>query len=355
MNRTLSIAASLLALGVAGCSSGTSEAPTSPPADPWVYDAADSNFVDSSCTDGEPEGFAMSFVMTLEPVGLGPTEAVARALSGVEFVSGWALEAPLASFGGLSGLDVLPGGDLLAVSDAGAFVRIPFDQSALTLQGQATLTYLRGADGEILTGKSEADAEGLHVEDGIAFVSFEREHRVEAFAFARCGGNARAVQVAGMGSRPTGLGRSISQNSGPEGLALQDGKLLLGLETLAGGDGPLGVVTEDGDVSFAAAPWVKADGTPLVGLDAIGDELYSLHRAYNPLTRQNAIGIRVKEESGDTRTLAFMSAPLTLDNFEAIAVQPLEDGRRRIFILSDDNFSDNQRTLLYIFETTGPA
>ncbi|HIG22278.1 MAG TPA: hypothetical protein EYG02_01400 [Henriciella marina] len=355
MNRTFLLAASLLALGLSGCSSGTPEAPASPPADPWVFDAASSDLADRSCTAGEGEGFAMSFVMQAEPVDLGSDEDVGRALTGVEFVSGWALDAPLASFGGLSGMDILPGGDLLAVSDAGALVRIPFDQTALAPQGQATLTYLRGGDGEILTGKSEADAEGLHVEGGIAFVSFERDHRVEAFAHARCGGNARAVPVASMGSRPTGLGRSISDNSGAEGLVLSEGKLLLGLETLAGGDGPLGVVTKDGGVSFAGAPWVKADGTPLVGLDAVGTELYSLHRAYNPLTRQNAISIRVRDDGGETKTLAFMAAPLTLDNFEAIAVLPLDDGRRRIFILSDDNFSDDQRTLLYVFETTDPA
>lgn len=355
MKRTFPLAASLLALGLAGCSSGTPEAPASPPADQWVFDAASSDVADRSCTEGEAEGFAMSFLVQAEPVDLGPVDAVSRALTGVEFVSGWALDAPLASFGGLSGIDILPNGDLLAVSDAGALVRIPFDQTTLATQGQATLTYLRGADGETLTGKSEADAEGLHVEGGIVFVSFERDHRVEAFAYERCGGNARAVPVASMGSRPTGLGRSISKNSGPEGLVLQNGELLLGLETLVGGDGPLGVATQDSDVSFAAVPWVKADGTPLVGLDAVGGDLYSLHRAYNPLTRQNAIGIRVRGADGETRTLGFMAAPLTLDNFEAIAVLPLEDGRRRIFILSDDNFSETQRTLLYIFETTGPA
>ena len=355
MNQTFLFAASLLALSLAGCSSGTPEAPSSPPAAAWVFDAASSDLAGRSCTEGEAEGFAMSFVMQAEPVDLGSDDAVSRALTGVEFVSGWALDAPLASFGGLSGMDILPGGDLLAVSDAGALVRIPFDQAALAPQGQATLTYLRGADGEILTGKSEADAEGLHVEGGIAFVSFERDHRVEAFAYDRCGGNARAVSLASMGSRPTGLGRSISDNSGPEGLALQDGELLLGLETLLGGDGPLGVATQDSDVSFAAVPWVKADGTPLVGLDGVGPELYSLHRAYNPLTRQNAIGIRVRGADGETTTLAFIAAPLTLDNFEAIAVLPLDDQRRRIFIMSDDNFSENQRTLLYIFETTGPA
>lgn len=355
MNQTFLFAASLLALSLGGCSSGTPETPSLPPAAAWVFDPTSSDLTARSCASDDAEGFAMSFVMASEPVELGAADAIGRALTGVEFVKGWALNAPLASFGGLSGLDILTDGDLLAVSDAGAFVRIPFDQSALSLHGQATLTYLKGADGEILTGKSQADAEGLHVEDGIAFVSFERDHRVEAFAFEHCGGNARAVRTAGMGARPTGLGRSISENSGPEGLALQDGELLLGLETLVGGDGPLGVATQDGDVSFAAVPWVKADGTPLVGLDAVGDELYSLHRAYNPLTRQNAIGIRVRGADGQTRTLAFMAAPLNLDNFEAIAVLPLHDERRRIFVLSDDNFSDNQRTLLYIFETTDPA
>ncbi|WP_018148791.1 esterase-like activity of phytase family protein [Henriciella marina] len=342
---------SLMAMGLVACSSGTPVTPASPDAAPWSYESVAGTLGDLSCPNGAAEGFAMSFVMAAEPVELGEDDKVADALTGLSFRAGWALDAPLASFGGLSGLDILPGGDLLAVSDAGALVAIPFDQEALVPRGQATLTYLRNQDGEVLTGKADADAEGLHVRDGAAFVSFERNHRVAAYAFDRCGGNAAAVPIARMGDRPTGLGRSISENSGSEGLVMMDDALLVGIETLTGGKGPIGRVTEAGGISFAGTNWVDAEGAPLVGLDEAGGRLYSLHRAYNPLLRQNTISIRVRSQEGETKTLAFMGAPLALDNFEAIAVMPLASGEDRIFILSDDNFSDNQRTLLYVFET----
>lgn len=351
MKHFLAPSISLMAMGLAACSSGTPVTPASPGAAPWSYERVAGTLEDLSCPNGAVEGFAMSFVMEAQPVELGKEGKVEGALTGLSFKAGWALDAPLASFGGLSGLDILPGGDLLAVSDAGALVRIPFDQDALSPLGQATLTYLHDTEGEVLSGKADADAEGLHVRDGVAFISFERNHRVAAYAFDRCGGNAAAVPIASMGDRPTGLGRSMSENSGAEALVLMEDTLLVGIETLTGGNGPIGRVTETGGISFAGTNWIDAGGAPLVGLDAAGGRLYSLHRAYNPLLRQNTISIRVRSQDGETEILAFMGAPLNLDNFEAIAVMPLASGEDRIFILSDDNFSDDQRTLLYVFET----
>jgi hypothetical protein len=47
--------------------------------------------------------------------------------------------------------------------------------------------------------------------------------------------------------------------------------------------------------------------------------------------------------------LAVLRRPLTVDNFEALAVRPATDGRAFIYLLSDDNQSDRQRTLLLQF------
>ena len=51
-----------------------------------------------------------------------------------------------------------------------------------------------------------------------------------------------------------------------------------------------------------------------------------------------------------SRALAQMNVLLTIDNFEGIAAKELPDGRVRLFIVSDDNFSASQRTLLMVFD-----
>jgi hypothetical protein len=45
---------------------------------------------------------------------------------------------------------------------------------------------------------------------------------------------------------------------------------------------------------------------------------------------------------------------VTIDNFEGIAAKQMPDGRVRLYIVSDDNFSDSQRTLLMVFDTIRP-
>lgn len=314
----------------------------------WSIEAHASEIVAASCPDGPGDGFAMSFLADVEPVNLGEPDAVAKALDGLSFVGGWALSAAPGSFGGLSGLKVMPSGDLLAVSDAGAVAEIGFDQEALAPTGQVTLDFLRGSDGEILTGKADADSEGLETAGDLALISFERNHRVMAFARGVCGSNARGVTLSGIPGSPPSLGASIRSNGGAEGLALHGGQLLIGLETVIDSLSPVAVVDAEGTAQFAARHWIEGGGLPLVGLEASGETLYALHRAYNPLTG-NSIAI-IAHEDGEARTLARISRPLAVDNFEGIAVSQGPSGADRIFIIADDNFSDSQRTLLFVFE-----
>ncbi|MAI10483.1 MAG: hypothetical protein CBD27_07210 [Rhodospirillaceae bacterium TMED167] len=50
------------------------------------------------------------------------------------------------------------------------------------------------------------------------------------------------------------------------------------------------------------------------------------------------------------RTIAEIAPPLTIDNSGGIANQTVRDGRRYLYIVSDDNFNPLQRTLLMQFE-----
>ena len=45
-----------------------------------------------------------------------------------------------------------------------------------------------------------------------------------------------------------------------------------------------------------------------------------------------------------------MNLLVTIDNFEGIAARQMPDGRVRLFIVSDDNFSASQRTLLMVYD-----
>jgi hypothetical protein len=49
------------------------------------------------------------------------------------------------------------------------------------------------------------------------------------------------------------------------------------------------------------------------------------------------------------REIAKLSHPLTIDNFEGIAARRDENGDTLIYLVSDDNFSALQRTLLVMF------
>ena len=51
--------------------------------------------------------------------------------------------------------------------------------------------------------------------------------------------------------------------------------------------------------------------------------------------------------------LAQITPPLSVDNFEGLAVFPDERGGTIIYILSDDNFNPFQRTLLLQFRLPG--
>jgi len=51
----------------------------------------------------------------------------------------------------------------------------------------------------------------------------------------------------------------------------------------------------------------------------------------------------------DGEAFAELAPPLALDNFEGLAAVK-RDGGARLYVVSDDNFNRNQKTLLYAFD-----
>lgn len=79
-----------------------------------------------------------------------------------------------------------------------------------------------------------------------------------------------------------------------------------------------------------------------------GGRVYLL-RAFSVLQGVR-ITLRIVGADGATLDELRLAAPLTADNFEGVAALPRPDGSLRLYLLSDDNFSSLQRTLLLAFD-----
>ena len=84
--------------------------------------------------------------------------------------------------------------------------------------------------------------------------------------------------------------------------------------------------------------------TPLPG----GGLAYMI-RAWDPL-RGARIALILRTADGTEIDRLELSRPLLVDNFEGVDVLPGKDGALRFLLVSDDNFSAEQRTLLLAFD-----
>ncbi|MBC6980396.1 esterase-like activity of phytase family protein [Caulobacter sp. 17J80-11] len=279
---------------------------------------------------GQPEPRWAAVRVTATPVPLG-----IEAPAGLRYAGGIALASPDTSrLHGLSDLRIGTDGRLMAVSDDGDLfeAKLAFDtQGRLVGLTDARLKPLTGETGAALQGKAEGDAEGLAVlADGRTLVSFERDHRVLVYP----AGGGRPVR----GPIPD---VRMGENEGLEALAAWPAKgadaYLAGVE-----DGRTFVCRLSGacaPVDLGSAP----GGFGLVAADMEGPEPLLLYRAWDPVR-----GSRIRLKAGGRELLA-LERPASVDNFEAMSAVRSEAGTR-VYLLSDDNFSDGQRTLLLAFD-----
>jgi hypothetical protein len=264
--------------------------------------------------------------------------------------SGLTLTGP-PQFGGLSSLQV-EGDRALMVSDAGGLVeaRLSFDADG-AVSGFEGARYwpLTRKNGEAL-GKSRGDAEGLVLHDDRLFVSLEGLHRIATFAFD--GDAIRQAGVLHRDDRP-----ALRRNSGYEALtALPDGRLLAIAEgTDKEGHAPVLFLRESGDgwtveeAGYASpAPFQVTEAR----IDSLSGDLIVLERAFSRLTGPRARLARVPAADiapGAVmrgRTIATLGFLHGIDNMEGLALSRNGEGRLLAHLLSDDNFSSLQRTVL---------
>lgn len=277
----------------------------------------------------------------------------------LEFRAGLVLSSDAAAFGGLSGLTLSPdGNELTAVSDYGDFLRarLVLDRKG-RLQGlaNARIVRLRGVDGRKLSlrlGKRDEDAEAVErLPDGGFLVSFEVRHRILRYD--------ELTQQPRLFAIPPGIEEAPS-NGGLEAITpLPDGRILILSEQYRtdnkSGDYIGWLLDADGK-SLGRVYWPGTGIYRPTDLAALpnGDVLL-LQRRFTviggagarlsriPAARIKAGGRLIDEE------LAQLLPPMTVDNFEGLAVHRDPEGGWWIYMLSDDNFNPLQRTLLLQF------
>ena len=315
-----------------------------------------------SCPDGVTYVLPEKISLTSAPVSWTKDDnaSAESVFAPLRPVALYELNSPDSRFGGLSGLDFIDEDTLVMVSDFGSLIWMDLDPETVRPAEAAYITSLKDEAGKVLDGKTETDAEGITWTGQTLFVSLERDHRVLGYDIEGCGAAARGALVAQFSPKDFIEGRSIEENSGLEALTSKGtDTLLLGLEARIGWQSALAWKSDaepDADFSLRLkAPEI----TMLTDLDYVPandgtGRLYSLHRSYDPL-RGNRIALAVTRVAsdgafGETTQLKLFGSEVTIDNFEGISVQPLSDATDRIVMISDDNFSDRQKTLLAIFE-----
>lgn len=285
------------------------------------------------------------------PVVLDPTHPARAAVGNFKFAGGVAVTSDQTSrLHGLSDLVVQPGGEILSVSDDGDLftARLVLDGlGRLVGLREGTLRPLSGSVEEPLKGKEWGDAEGVaRLASGDMLVSFERRHRIWRYP----GSAGRHPSPIPMPEVAMGL------NEGTEGLAAAPkfgpDAYWVGVE--AGGIWICHLKAACDAVHGLPEP---AAGFRLSGLTSgPGGELVILYHSHSPAIGSRVIVKIVRDPMGAGVEIGgfALAAPLTIDNFEGVSVVPMPNGSWRIYMISDDNFSPSQRTLLLAFDWTPP-
>jgi hypothetical protein len=306
----------------------------------------------------------------------------------------WRSDHP--EFGGFSGVDVMPDGELFAVTDRGyllhtmlpmgsspvTFTPLPMEENATPSPACKGSTYLSGVVGcfpRDLGASARHDSEGLDCQEIThditdCMVSFERKHRIAQYRITDQGITLlRTFQPKEFAALP--------YNEGNEAIAWRADGTLIAIAEEPGAGGVM--LSGDGTfITHFAYPY-EGKFKPTDMKEGLGGTLYVLERSgrwtgnfaarirkfgmgcfapdsenVNPLpagegrVRENsppddaltpALSHRERELASCGQTVATLPEPV--DNMEGLAVLTNMEGETSFHLLSDDNFRLWQRTL----------
>ena len=303
------------------------------------------------CAAGTPAARAEAVRVDVQSIPLNGEDADQTTVGRLEFRGGLALSSPDARFGGFSALGVSADGRrMVALTDRGARLgaRLAYDERGhLAGLRNTDMGAMSGLDGAPLRGSFSTDAEAMSAGvEGEIIVAFERRHRLRRYLPGRATPEPLAA--------PAELDGAPS-NGGIEALTLLgDGRLLALTEAFGTSAALVGWVSDAGGwsvLTYGTLPGFRPTGAATL----TNGDVVVLERAFS---RQGTDAARLVRVDGAAiapgarlsgSEIAVLRAPLSVDNFEGVAARPGDGGEDLLYIISDDNFRERQRTLLMMF------
>ena len=278
----------------------------------------------------------------------------------LRFRSGLEINDPYPRFGGFSGLWRAPdGATLIAVSDRGDWFAadVTEDEDGLAGFSSAVMAPILDFHGTPLGWTDNFDVEAVTIEDGIAHIGIERTNAIMRFDLTEDRLTARGEFV----PTPREM-REWPHNTGPEAIAVAPQTspfpgaiVVIGERTRRGADSPTQGFILDGEEhhAFNVARHDWFDITDMEFLE--NGDILLLERRYRIL---RDVGARIRRlPAAALQPGALLDGPVIfeagagqqIDNMEGLASHRTQDGRLVLSLISDDNFSILQRTLLLEF------
>jgi hypothetical protein len=285
----------------------------------------------------------------------------------LDFLGGLVLTCPDAQFGGFSGLWVSPdGSDLIAIGDTGTWfsARILYDGTRLKGLDRAVLAGVYAPGSQSFGVGRRGDCEGLAISGGVAYVSLERRPELLRFALGRDAAQPD-FRAPGVPVPSPPATRNLPANMGLEAIGILPAGRFAG--TVIG----IAEQSEPGDLSptegfflHPARPggfrMSRRDGFDITDLAFLpsGDMLV-LERRFRLLDGVSARIRRIRladivpDALLDGPEIVMLPMATRIDNMEGLAVHRGRDGAPVLSLISDDNFSVLQKTVLLQFRLDG--
>lgn len=281
----------------------------------------------------------------------------------LEFRGGLVLEATHKNFGGISALRMEADGErFLAVTDRGFWLRgrIVYRDSRPVAIRDAEIAPILGADGAPLTRRRWYDTEAL-ADDGAGtlYVGIERVHQIVRFNFGQDGLRARGTAI----PVPPAF-KSLPSNKSIECLAFAPRGGPLGGTLIAISEAGLdargniqGFLIGGAAGSFSVRRTDEFDISDCTILPS--GQLLLLERRFSWM---RGIAMRIRSvpladlkpgATIDGRQMIFADMGHQIDNMEGIGWHRAANGALVLTLVSDDNFSALQRTVLLQFTLVG--
>jgi hypothetical protein len=288
--------------------------------------------------------------IALRPLQLDPAHHGPRRVGELIFLGAWELGSENENFGGISALTALPDGRFIGVSDAGTLIGF-----GLTNDQRVDRPFIAPLPGSQDAGLSyeDRDSEGIahNPDTGQFWVSYEAHHAIRRFSrsFARSTG---IIRPAAMQRWPSNVGAECL-------IRLQDGRFVAIPENLDK-DGTHKALLFSGDpvepgtaiTEFRYRP--PAGYRVTDGVQLPDGRLTILHRRIGfPDGFSAKVGLVEVVDIGDDtparpKIIATLASPLLVDNMEGMAATK-RGADTILWLISDNNFSIFQRTLLMKF------